>query len=336
MNTKIFAVFGCLGKTTFTNKYPELSLDIESSPYEYIYNGDIRDIEKFKGTPNREKNPDFPHNYIKAIKQNIGKYPFIFIVQAKSVMRALDKEGIRYSVMYPTKSKVPQLLADAKARGNIDAYIQRLQQILATDSDLMTIKNTLDYDELIFLKHGEYVTTFLQAKYPQLFEKNSCVQPDFQSDFTYHRKKFYVDFYKLYGKPIPKKDWKQVYIVGKYNGRVPVVKYEKSRDNLPGGGIKFGEDIHTAIQRELREELNMEAITWEPLGYQRVYDESGGEFQLRVYAELRKIGDFVNDPDGHVIGYELVKIDELEEHIGYGSIGEYFQDVLKGKYGKRA
>lgn len=159
-------------------------------------------------------------------------------------------------------------------------------------------------------------------------------EPDIRSSFVYHGKEFKVDFYGLYGRSIPKKRWTQIYVVGNYMNKVPVVKYEKAKDNLPGGGIKFNEDIQSAMQRELKEELNMEAVSWEPLGYQRVYDESGEEFQLRVYADLHKIGEFVNDPDGHVIGHELIDIDQLEQHINYGAIGKYFESVLRKKYKK--
>lgn len=338
VGTKIFAVFGCLGKTMFANRYPDLALDIESSPYEYYYDGDLRDIEKFKGKVERIRNPDFPQNYVEMIKKNIGEYPLIFIVQSKEVMRILDAEGIHYSVVYPDKSKIEQLLNDAKNRGNITRYVERLENILENDEDLLQIQNTLKFDELIFLRENEYLSDFLQVRYPELFENMGEEKAEIESSFVYHGERYNVEFYSLYGGRMPRRNWSQVYVVGNYKGRVPVVKYREMRENLPGGGVKFGETIEDAMRRELREELNMRIGRWEPLGYQRVSSEDGRavEFQLRVYAELERIGPFRGDSGGHVVGYDLVGLDELEGRIGYGAVGEYFCEALKEKYGKRA
>ena len=77
----------------------------------------------------------------------------------------------------------------------------------------------------------------------------------------------------------------------------------------------------------------MAVKSWFPLGYQRVYDDQGNEgFQLRVYAELEKLGEFTNDPDGSVIGYELIDIEELNDHIHYGEIGDFFINQTKHLY----
>ena len=51
---------------------------------------------------------------------------------------------------------------------------------------------------------------------------------------------------------------------------VPIVKYNSSRENLPGGGLKLNENIIQAARREIIEELNMSIEDWSPIGYQRV------------------------------------------------------------------
>ena len=73
--------------------------------------------------------------------------------------------------------------------------------------------------------------------------------------------------------------------------------------------------------------------SWFPLGYQKVYDNQGNTgYQLRVYAELEKLGEFTNDPDGSVIGHKLINIEELNNHIHYGEIGDFFINQTKHLY----
>ena len=52
----------------------------------------------------RERNPDFPANYIKHIKENIGKYDYIFVSSHASVRKALDENGIIFTIVYPELS----------------------------------------------------------------------------------------------------------------------------------------------------------------------------------------------------------------------------------------
>lgn len=106
MTTKIFSVFPACGKTWVYNHQEDLGLkilDSDSSEFSWIYsnldeNGNlIRSVRKIR-------NPDFPNNYIKHIKENIGKYDYIFVSSHSSVREALDKEGIDYTIVYPESS----------------------------------------------------------------------------------------------------------------------------------------------------------------------------------------------------------------------------------------
>lgn len=106
METKIFSVFPACGKTWVYNHQEELGLkilDSDSSEFSWIClhldeNGKlIRGVRKVR-------NPDFPNNYIKHIKENIGKYDYIFVSSHSSVREALDKEGIDYTIVYPESS----------------------------------------------------------------------------------------------------------------------------------------------------------------------------------------------------------------------------------------
>lgn len=151
--------------------------------------------------------------------------------------------------------------------------------------------------------------------------------------FIYKTVKYHTDFYSLVGQAIPNLPWSQVYIIGNFQNLVPIVKYAHASDNLPGGGVKPNESIFQTINREAKEELNMAVKSWFPLGYQKVYDNQGNTgYQLRVYADLEKLGEFTNNPDGSVIDYELINIEELNNHIHYGEIGDFLVNQTKHLY----
>ena len=115
METKIFSVFPACGKTWVFNHQEDLGLkilDSDSSEFSWIVE-ELQDpyyvlISESEIKPIIHKikvrNPDFPNNYIKHIKENIGKYDYIFVSSHSSVREALDKEGIDDTIVYPESS----------------------------------------------------------------------------------------------------------------------------------------------------------------------------------------------------------------------------------------
>jgi hypothetical protein len=101
MNTKIYSVFPACGKT-YLYEHQEIYdlkiLDSDSSQFSWI---ECRDAF---GRNTKLRNPDFPANYIKHIKENIGKYDCIFVSSHASVREALDAEGIDFTIVYPEHS----------------------------------------------------------------------------------------------------------------------------------------------------------------------------------------------------------------------------------------
>lgn len=92
-NTSIYSVFPACGKTYCYEHQEDYGLkihDSDSSEFSWI---------RTKGA--KERNPDFPNNYIKHIKENIGKYDYIFVSSHASVREALDEYGIQFTVVYP-------------------------------------------------------------------------------------------------------------------------------------------------------------------------------------------------------------------------------------------
>lgn len=79
------------GKTYLFNTRDDLTiLDSDSSQFSWTQKED-----------GKVRNPDFPNNYIKHIKENIGRVDFIFVSSHKEVREALDNAGIEFYLVYP-------------------------------------------------------------------------------------------------------------------------------------------------------------------------------------------------------------------------------------------
>ncbi len=150
-------------------------------------------------------------------------------------------------------------------------------------------------------------------------------KPDLIDEFIYEEDVISVEWHDVQNKPdIPNLQWQQIYVIGNLKNKVPLVEYDGKANNLPGGHVEQGESLEDAMHREIQEELNMKIISWVPLGYQRLSKpgDRAVVFQFRVYAELEKIGEFINDPGGSVIGHKLVALNDVNNLIGYGKVGD--------------
>jgi hypothetical protein len=99
MNTKIYSIFPACGKTWLYEHQEDYGLkilDSDSSDFSWM-----RLYDPLGKPTTKLRNPDFPNNYIEHIKENIGKYDFIFVSSHASVREALDKEGIDFTIVYP-------------------------------------------------------------------------------------------------------------------------------------------------------------------------------------------------------------------------------------------
>lgn len=157
--------------------------------------------------------------------------------------------------------------------------------------------------------------------------------PDLKDSFVYDGETYQVDWFDVSPEqPVPDLQWRQVYAIGNLDGKVPLVCYERAEKpyNLPGGTVEPGESVEQALYRELEEEINMRPTAWHPIGYQVVTEPDGKQvMQLRVYAELQKLGEFVNDPGGSVIGNKLIDVHELNTYIDYGAVGERMLEIVR-------
>lgn len=160
--------------------------------------------------------------------------------------------------------------------------------------------------------------------------------PDLKSSFEFRGETILVDWHEVDDiEQLPSIAWGQVYAIGNVNNKVPIVHYAgDGKDNLPGG--KFdepGDTIERVLHREMKEELNMRMLRWHPIGFQKLTNKKFGiDYQLRVYAELEPIGDFIEDPGGGVIGHSLVAINALNKYIQYGDVGDRMVELVKGHF----
>lgn len=117
MKTLVISAHAGLGKTTFANKNPNTCIDLESSIWSKIVS------YKENGEEIITDNPNFPLNYVEAIKQYIGKYKYIFISPSLAVQLELQKQDIFYYIIYPTANKKKEYLERYKQRGSNDTLI---------------------------------------------------------------------------------------------------------------------------------------------------------------------------------------------------------------------
>lgn len=96
-DTIIISAFPACGKTWCVNNLKDKfdMSDSDSSNFSWVDN-----ITE-NGTLVRERNPEFPKNYIDHIKSLIGEKDFIFVSSHDVVRNALKENGLPYFLVYP-------------------------------------------------------------------------------------------------------------------------------------------------------------------------------------------------------------------------------------------
>jgi hypothetical protein len=160
MRTKIISAFPGTGKSYYHIKYPSITLDSDSSNFSWF--------KDENGNNTKERNPEFPQNYINHIKENIGKYKYIFVSSHKEVRDALLDNCLFFYVVYPNERRKDEFLERYRSRGNDEKFIQLIsdnwekwiREIYWIDNGCEKICMVLDNleDELKHLErvdHGE-------------------------------------------------------------------------------------------------------------------------------------------------------------------------------------
>lgn len=90
-------------------------LDSDSSEFSWVKDSD--------GNNTKERNPNFPQNYMDHIKKNIGKVDIIFASSHEVVRKALKQNNISTIIVYPAKEMKDIFIERYKNRGNDEGFI---------------------------------------------------------------------------------------------------------------------------------------------------------------------------------------------------------------------
>lgn len=141
-STYVISAFPGCGKSYCFNNHQNVfsMLDSDSSNFSWV--------KDEQGNNTKERNPNFPQNYINHIKENIGKVDVIFVSSHDVVRKALKDSNINVILVYPTKEMKDVFIERYRERGNDDGFINFISA--NWDKFIDNIENE-DYG---FLKQG--------------------------------------------------------------------------------------------------------------------------------------------------------------------------------------
>ena len=119
MKTRIISAFPGTGKSYFYNENKSTTIDSDSSEFSWVKDD--------QGNNTKERNPNFPQNYIEHIKENIGKYDFIFVSSHKEVREALKDNCIFFYLIYPDVNRKEEFVQRYIDRGSPNGFIKLIQ-----------------------------------------------------------------------------------------------------------------------------------------------------------------------------------------------------------------
>jgi hypothetical protein len=143
-NTKVVSGFPAVGKSVLTKESDLIVLDSDSSMFSWIREG--------------ERHPDFPENYIAHIKENIGKADYILVSSHDIVRKALEENGIDYTLVYPSIELKEEYLERYRSRGNDDKFIAFIG---GKWDDFITDIENETFPKKVKLSKGQYLSDVL-------------------------------------------------------------------------------------------------------------------------------------------------------------------------------
>jgi len=141
------------------------------------------------------------------------------------------------------------------------------------------------------------------------------------SNVTYHLEYVECDSFDH----LPQNEITQCYAVA-FHGEKIVIVHNGRKDTwgFVGGTVEAGEDPEETLIREIKEESNMEVISYKPIGYQKVTDTRKIQktfYQLRYFAIIEPYGPFESDPDGTIDKILEIKPLEYKKYFDWKKIG---------------
>lgn len=121
----IVSAFAGVGKTTLARKYNKDVIDLESGNFKWLENGNT---EGTKGDNTRTQNPNYPINYLEAIKKANNEYKVVLISQHEVIRKCLDAVKLDYILVYPDISIKDEFINRYKQRGNNINFISLISK----------------------------------------------------------------------------------------------------------------------------------------------------------------------------------------------------------------
>jgi len=142
---KVISGFPGIGKTYYKQNSNLNVLDSDSSKFSWIDKG--------------FRNPDFPHNYIEHIKENLNKIDVILVSSHKLVRDALVNNNIYFVLIFPERNLKEEYIKRFEGRGSDKGFINMIRNNWNSFMDEMENQKRC---RLIKLKSGEFLGNYLE------------------------------------------------------------------------------------------------------------------------------------------------------------------------------
>lgn len=144
---KVITGFPGIGKSFIFKNTNLLASDSDSSEFSWVVNHGVK-----------ERNPDFPQNYIAHIRANLEVCDIIMVSTHDVVRKALDEAGIEFISVYPDKSLKEEYRQRYIDRGSPEALINYVME--NWDNMMEDFERDITHQKVI-LQSGQYLSDVL-------------------------------------------------------------------------------------------------------------------------------------------------------------------------------
>ncbi|MDT0160378.1 hypothetical protein [Bacillus sp. AG4(2022)] len=147
-DTLVISGFPGVGKSHLYQTNEKLAvLDSDSSRFSWI---------------NLVRNPQFPDNYMRHIKNNLGFVDNILISSHDVVRKALKENNLNYVLVYPSIDLKEEYIERYKSRGSSKDFIEHIEN--NWEKYILEIEKET-FPKLLRLESGQYLKDALEAHY---------------------------------------------------------------------------------------------------------------------------------------------------------------------------
>jgi hypothetical protein len=151
MKTRIISAFPCCGKTyLFNNPQGRVIADSDSSEFSWV-----KDSE---GNNTKERNPNFPTNYIDYIKSLIGKVDYILVSSHDDIRHALDEAQLCWIAVTPDESLMNEWVGRCYMRGSSDSFIKILAKNWKSWTNWQSINMNFNNSGQCIIESNKYLS----------------------------------------------------------------------------------------------------------------------------------------------------------------------------------